>query len=256
MKILIIEDEILAAERLSDLIRKFDSNIQILEISDSVRESVNWFQNNPAPDLCFMDIQLADGLSFDIFEKTSVDCPVIFTTAYDEYAIRAFKVNSIDYLLKPIDYEGVVKAFEQYHSLNKNVSEKAQIPDLDLIQKAMKMMSKSYKTRFIVKAGNHLSSVPVEEILYFYSEHRTTWVKTKQLKKHAIDYTLEQLEDLLDPNHFFRVNRKFYAAFSGIKDVMTYSNSRLKVQLIETSKDELVLISREKVKEFKEWLDQ
>jgi DNA-binding LytR/AlgR family response regulator len=256
MKILIIEDEMLAAERLADLIKKYNSDNEILEIIDSVRESINWFQNNSSPDLCFMDIQLADGLSFDIFEQISINCPIIFTTAYDEYALRAFRVNSIDYLLKPIDYEGVANAFEQYQNLVKNIPTKTQVPDLDIIQKAMQMMSKSYKTRFIVKAGNHLSSIPVDEILYFYSEHRTTWVKTKNLKKHAIDYTLEQLEDLLDPNQFFRLNRKFYAAFPGINDVVTYSNSRLKVQLLDTSKEELILISREKVKDFKEWLDQ
>jgi len=256
MKILIIEDEILAAERLSDLIQKYDSNIQILETLGSVRESVNWFQKNPAPDLCFLDIQLADGLSFDIFEKITVECPIIFTTAYDEYALRAFKVNSIDYLLKPIDLEGVTKAFEQHDSLIQNIPPKTQVPNLDIIHKAMRMMSQSYKTRFIVKAGNHISSIPVEEILYFYSEHRTTWLKTKNLKKHAIDYTLEQLEDLLNPNQFFRLNRKFFTAFSGIKDVMTYSNSRLRVQLLDTSKEELILTSREKVGAFKEWLDK
>ncbi|MCR9285942.1 MAG: LytTR family DNA-binding domain-containing protein [Bacteroidetes bacterium] len=256
MKILIIEDEILAAERLTDLIKKYDSTIQILDTLDSIRDSVNWFQNNPAPDLCFMDIQLADGLSFDIFEKISVDCPIIFSTAYDEYALRAFRVNSIDYLLKPIDSESVTQAFEQFDALIKNIPTKKQVPDLDIIQKAMQMLSKAYKTRFIVKAGNHLSSIPTDDILYFYSEHRTTWIKTNKLKKHAIDYTLEQLEDLLDPNHFFRLNRKFFTSFSGIKDVMTYSNSRLKVQLLEASKEELILISREKVREFKEWLDQ
>lgn len=256
MKVLIIEDEPLAAERLSDLILAHDSNIQILGILDSVREAVDWFNNEPPPDLCFMDIQLADGLSFDIFEKTKVTCPIIFATAYDEYALRAFKVNSIDYLLKPVDNEGVKKAFEQYEGLIKDMPSQKVIPDLSLLQQAMKMMKQSYKKRFIVKAGNHISSIPAEEILYFYSEHRTTWLKTKKLKKHAIDYTLEQLEDLLDPNQFFRLNRKYLTAFSAIQGVLTFSNSRLKVQLQDLPKEELILISREKVGNFKEWLDQ
>lgn len=256
MKALIIEDEALAAERLADLIQQYDADIEIVAQLDSVREAVAFFNTEKAPDLAFFDIQLADGLSFDIFEQATVNCPVIFTTAYDEYALRAFKVNSIDYLLKPIDSEELSKAFDQFFKLQKDNKTTEKAPDLALIQQAMQMMTKQYKTRFIIKAGSKITSVPVENILYFYSEHRTTYVRTKDAKKHAIDYTLEQLEGLLNPQFFFRLNRKFIAAFPAIKEVLTYSNSRLKVELAATGNDELVLVGRDKVGDFKKWLDQ
>ncbi len=256
MTTLIVEDETLAAERLSDLIRQYDPDIKILACLDSVREAVEWFQNDPAPDLAFFDIQLADGLSFDIFEKTEVPCPVIFTTAYDEYALKAFKVHSIDYLLKPIDIEELGAAFKQYFKINKNIATAPPAPDIDIIRQAVKMMSNNYKNRFIVKAGHHISAVAVENILYFFTEHRTTWIKTKSLKKHAIDYTLEQLSELLDPERFFRLNRKYIVSIDAIDTATSYSNSRLKVQLTDGGKSEKILISREKVREFKEWLDR
>ncbi len=252
MTILIIEDEVLAAEGLAKLIRQYDPAIEILACVDSVREAVEWFQNNPAPDLAFLDIQLADGLSFDIFEKTKVHCPVIFTTAYDEYALKAFKVHSVDYLLKPIDLEELSTAFSQYFKMKKNPS----TPDLNLIRQAMQMMANKYKNRFIVKVGHHISAVATLEILYFFTEHRTTWLRTKSLKKHAIDYTLEQLSDLLDPARFFRLNRKYIVSIDAIETATNYSNSRLKVQLTDSQKNEKILISRERVREFKEWLDK
>jgi DNA-binding LytR/AlgR family response regulator len=255
MKILIIEDEHLAADHLSTLILRYDSTIEIVAQLDSVREAITFFNTENAPDLAFFDIQLADGLSFDIFEKTEVNCPVIFTTAYDEYALRAFKVNSIDYLLKPIDFEELNKAFDQFFNLKKESKNVEKAPDLALIQQAMQMMTKQYKTRFIIKAGSKISSIPTEDILYFYSEHRTTYVKTKDGKKHAIDYTLEQLEGLLNPQDFFRLNRKFFAAFPAIKEVLTYSNSRLKVELVDL-RNEDVLVGRDKIGAFKKWLDQ
>lgn len=255
MKVLIIEDEHLAAEHLETLIHRYDSSIEIVAQLDSVREAIEFFDTEDAPDLAFFDIQLADGLSFDIFEKSEVNCPVIFTTAYDEYALRAFKVNSIDYLLKPIDFEELSKAFDQFFKLKKKDEIANKTPDLALIQQAMQMMTKQYKTRFIIKSGSKISSVPTEDILYFFSEHRTTYLKTKDLKKHAIDYTLEQLEGLLDSQFFFKLNRKFMTAFPAIKEVVTYSNSRLKVELVDL-KNEDVLVGRDKINEFKQWLDQ
>ncbi|HFA51487.1 MAG TPA: response regulator transcription factor [Bacteroidetes bacterium] len=256
MTTLIIEDEALAAERLADLIRQYDPAIEITACLDSVREAVEWFGNNPAPDLAFFDIQLADGLSFDIFEKTEVPCPVIFTTAYDKYALKAFKVHSIDYLLKPVGAEELSAAFEQYYKINKNMAAAPSLPNIDLIRQAINRMSKKYKTRFIVKAGHHISSVATADILYFYTEHRTTWIKTKALKKHAIDYTLEQLTGLLDPEQFFRINRKYIVSIDAIDSATGYSNSRLKVQFTGGGKKEKILISRERVREFKEWLDK
>jgi two-component system LytT family response regulator len=164
-------------------------------------------------------------------------------------------VNSIDYLLKPIDFEELSQAFDQFFKLKKEAKVAEKAPDLALIQQAMQMMTKQYKTRFIIKAGSKITSVPIDNILYFYSEHRTTYAKTKDGKKHAIDYTLEQLEGLLDPKIFFRLNRKFMTAFPAIKEVLTYSNSRLKVELIDL-KDEEVLVGRDKIGDFKKWLDQ
>jgi len=233
MTTLIIEDEILAAERLANLIHRYDSSIEIVGQLDSVRESIAFFDTEKTPDLAFLDIQLADGLSFDIFEKTKVNCPVIFTTAFDEYALRAFKVNSIDYLLKPIDYEELTAAFDKFFTLKKEEKAATAIPDLTIIQQAMQMMTKQYKNRFIIKAGAKISAVPVEDIFYFFSEHRTTYLRTKEGRKHAIDYTIEQVEGLINPQYFFRLNRKYITAFEGIKEV-----------------------SREKVGEFKKWLDQ
>jgi DNA-binding LytR/AlgR family response regulator len=253
MKVVIIEDEGLAVERLITLIRQYDPNIEIVAQLDSIESSVDWFPHHPAPDLCFFDIQLADGLSFKIFEKVSVKSPVIFTTAYNEYALQAFKVNSIDYLLKPIDYEELASAFEQFHQYTNQHS----TPDLEIIQEAARMITrqKKYKSRFMVKAGHQLLGVPVEEVAYFFSEHKTTWLKTTDGLKHAIDYKLEEVEHLVDPARFFRLNRKYITAFGAIEKITSYTNSRLKVQLWE-AKGEKILVSREKVGDFKEWLDQ
>ncbi|MFK7948952.1 MAG: LytR/AlgR family response regulator transcription factor [Saprospiraceae bacterium] len=255
MKILIVEDENLAAERLKDLIFKYDSSIELLDWLDSVEETVEWLKANDTPDLLFFDIQLADGLSFEIFDAVEVKTPVIFTTAFDEYALRAFKVNSIDYLLKPIDYPELVKAIDKFKGQFKQTQ--PTIPDWSILQETLKVIrsGKDYKTRFAVKKGHHLASIPVANIAYFYSEHRISWLKTKDGKKYAVDYTLDQLSELLKPNDFFRLNRKYITSIEAIKDVVTYSNSRLKVQLSDTSKDDLILVSRDRVSDFKDWLD-
>ena len=254
MKVIIIEDEALAAERLADLILQYNSSIQILAYQDSVESAIDWFDNNEAPDVAFFDIQLADGLSFEIFEKTKVPCPVIFTTAFDEYALKAFKVNSIDYLLKPIDLEELSKAFDQYKEQYQTKEEQA-LPDLSIFQQTMQMITRQFKTRFIIKTGSKISSIPIEEVNYFFSENKVTWLKSKSGKKHEVDYNLEQLEQLLDPKFFFRLNRKYIAAYHSIENVTSYSNSRLKVQL-SVCEDEDIIISREKGHTFKQWLDQ
>lgn len=256
MRIIIIEDEMLAAERLSDLILQYDSNIEIVEILDAVESAVEWFKNNDIPDLAFFDIQLADGLSFEIFEQVNVDCPIIFTTAYDEYALKAFKVNSIDYILKPIDNKELIQAFEKFERTQKQESSS---PPMDLIQQAMMMIQgqqKNYKSRFIVKSGNHLSAIEIPEIAYFFSEHKMSWIKTFEGKKYMVDYKMEALQNVIDPLQFFRLNRKYISSFKAIKDVVSYSNSRLKIKLLDMLIDEEILISREKVQDFKKWLDQ
>lgn len=255
MKILIIEDETLAAERLKDLIYKYDATIELLETLDSVEETVDWLNANDSPDLLFLDIQLADGLSFDIFDAVEVTTPVIFTTAFDEYALRAFKVNSIDYLLKPIDYEELIVAIDKYKKQFQRTA--TPLPNWSILQETLKAIQtkKNYKTRFAVKTGHRLRSIPIAEVAYFYSEDKISWLKTMGGKKYAVDYTLDQLTELLNPNNFFRLNRKYITAIEAIKEVVSYSNSRLKVQLSDTPKNELILISREKVNNFKKWLD-
>jgi DNA-binding LytR/AlgR family response regulator len=255
MKVLLIEDENLAVERLKILIQQYDDSIEIVEWLDSVEDAVNWLQRNEMPDLLFFDIQLADGLSFEIFDAVEVTAPVIFTTAFDEYALRAFKVNSIDYLLKPIDFEELAKAIDRYKlHYEKTVNP---LPDWSILQETLKAIKtgKDYKTRFAVKQGHHLNSIPVAEIAYFFSEHKISWLKTKNGKKYAVDYTLDQLSELLNPKDFFRLNRKYITEINAIQDVITYSNSRLKVHLPGLPKEELILISREKVSDFKDWLD-
>jgi DNA-binding LytR/AlgR family response regulator len=260
MRIIIIEDEDLAAEGLSISLKKIDKTIEIIAILDSVKTAVDWFQNNPAPDLAFFDIQLADGVSFEIFEKTAVKCPVIFTTAYDEYALRAFKVNSIDYLLKPVSVPDLKNAFEKWQLLKGSVtSTPPQYFDDSTMRQMMQMMTQrittpQYKTRFMVKIGEHLQAFAVEDIEYFYGENKTVWLRHRNGRKYVIDYTLEQLEDMLDPMRYFRINRKYITSIESITNVTSYSNSRLKIQLKEPPDKEDILISREKVETFKNWL--
>lgn len=252
---LIIEDEKLAAERLIKLIDKYDNRIEVLKVLDSVERSVEWFVSNPHPDIVFMDIQLADGLCFEIFELTKVRSPVIFTTAYDEYTIKAFKVNSVDYLLKPIDYEELAAAMEKY-KLNFGPKKNKEFkPDDELYDKLIRRFIHQYKNRFVIKVGLHIRSIPVEEIDYFYVSEKSTFICTEAGKNYAVDYYLEQVESLIDPGLFFRISRKFIINLNAIKDIIAYSNSRLKI-VLKNPPDEDAIVSREKVKDFKRWLDR
>jgi two-component system, LytTR family, response regulator len=261
MKIIIVEDEELAAEGLIISLKKLDPQIEILAILDTVQSTTDWFMNHDAPDLAFFDIQLADGLSFEIFERTLVKCPVIFTTAYDEYALRAFKVNSIDYLLKPVSADDLSKAFEKWRLLKNQPSISNSVPNfedenfLQMVQMmAQRLVKPLYKTRFMVKIGEHLQTFTTEDIAYFYGENKTVWLKHRNGRKYVLDYTLEQLEDILDPAQFFRINRKYISTLEAITQVVAYSNSRLKIQLENPPDKEDILISREKVESFKNWL--
>jgi DNA-binding LytR/AlgR family response regulator len=252
-RILIIEDEKPAAEWLRQLILKFNSDISILAVCDSVSAAVDWFQKNPAPDLVFMDIQLADGLSFEIFERTKVDCPVIFTTAYEEYAIKAFKVNSVDYLLKPISYDELVNAFRKFENRFKSETS-APAVTVELLSKVREMLRKQYKTRFVIKVGEHLKSIPVEDILFFYSLEKATFLCTKDFKSYLVDYSLDHISEMVDEHRFFRINRKYILSNNSISDIVFYSNSRLKIKLKKPDEDGII-VSRDKVAAFKEWLD-
>jgi DNA-binding LytR/AlgR family response regulator len=252
MKILIVEDELPAAKRLSKLVKAEKPDIQILDILDSVEATTSWFQNSPSPDLVFMDIQLADGLSFDIFSQTKVSAPVIFTTAYDQYTLKAFKVNSVDYLLKPIDPDELKSALDKFELF----FQKQQIYDSNGIEKLIETLSeKTYKERFLVKVGQNLTYINVSDISYFYSEDGSVFALTKNNKRYIIDYTLDQLENVLNPDNFFRINRKFLIEINCIQKISTWFNSRLKLELRPTTEAE-VIVSRERVSDFKGWLDK
>jgi DNA-binding LytR/AlgR family response regulator len=252
MNVLIIEDEPQAAQRIEKLVTAIIPSVKILSKLDSVKNSVNWLKLNSSPDLILMDIQLADGISFSIFDQCQVKSPVIFTTAYDEYALKAFKVNSIDYILKPIDEQELRAALNKFQSLNSTTQ-----PDmmLESIGHAMMMLTKKYKERFMVKVGEHLKSIEIEEILFFFSLEKTTFAQTKDGRKHILDFTLDQLENLLNPENYFRINRKYIINSKSIQDMISHTNSRLKL-VLKISDDGDVIVARERVQEFKEWMDR
>lgn len=257
MKVFIIEDEIPAAEKMQRFLKRYDESIEILGQAMSVKQSVNWLNENHEVDLLFMDIQLTDGLSFDIFKDVKVEIPVIFTTAYNEYAIEAFKANGIDYLLKPITFEALSESIDKFKNLKSRLSETSQAPIAPIIdlQSALQLLSKrEYKNRFMVKIGEHIRSVTTDSISLFYAEGRNAYIVTNEGKRLIIDYKLETLEEMLDPKKFFRVNRTFVLEINAIKDVLVYSNSRLKVML-NLNFDKEIIVSRERVNDFKTWFD-
>lgn len=252
MNVLIIEDEPQAAQRLARLVMKLLPAGNIMAILDSVRRSVEWLSSNPAPDTILMDIQLADGLSFGVFDQIKVNSPVIFTTAYDAYALKAFKVNSIDYLLKPIDEGELRAAFEKLESLRgHNPSAKM----MESIANVMQMLTKKYKERFVIRIGEHLRTVETSNILFFISQDKASFAQTADNRKHLLDFTMDQLEGLLDPSRFFRINRKYLVSREAIHDMITHTNSRLKL-VLRGCDDADIIVARERVQEFKDWLDQ
>lgn len=250
MNIIIIEDEKPAARLLQRKVEKL--GLQVNYLLHSVEEAIEWFNNNPHPDLIFLDIQLSDGLSFEIFETIAIKSAVIFTTAYDEYALRAFKLNSIDYLLKPIDEEDLENAINKYKQRNNSASNLSL--DFEMIKKMLvNPAEREFKKRFTIKLGQQLKMIPIEEIECFYSENKGTYIHTLDSRDYLIDGTLEQLETELNPDDFYRVSRKFIISLRAIKEIQLHSNSRLKV-ILPTYKDDEVIVSREKVNDFKTWL--
>lgn len=250
MKTIIIEDEKPAARRLGRLLIKL--NVEVSKMLHSVEESVNWFQNNEHPDLIFLDIQLSDGLSFEIFDKVRVESAVIFTTAYDEYALQAFKLNSIDYLLKPIDEEELASALNKYKGLRSSPQQVT--VDLHEIKNLIfGSKEKDYKKRFTIRVGQHLRIINADEVECFYSENKGTYVVTSDGRNYLMETTLESLESELEPTVFFRVSRKFFVNINFIKDIVSYTNSRLQIKLNKFN-DQDIIVSREKVQEFKSWL--
>ena len=262
LRALIVEDEPLAARRLADMLARQAEPVQVLGTAESVAQAVALLQApRPAPDVLFLDIQLADGLSFGIFEQAAVACPVIFTTAYDQYALQAFKVNSVDYLLKPIDEDELSAALRKLRALRAAPAPAAPAPDAALIGQLLAQLrqapaASSYKTQFVVRVGEHLKVVPLEQIAYFFSLEKATFLQTTEGRKFVVDYTMDQLETLLDPRRFFRLNRAYLAQQTAIHDIVHYTNSRLQTVLKPAAPDAQVLVSREKVNVFKSWLDR
>ena len=253
MKVLIVEDEKPAAKRLTKMVKSFRADWEITGVVDSVESAVNWLDTYKKPDLIFMDIQLADGVSFEIFGQTEVTSPIIFTTAYDEYALQAFKVNSIDYLLKPIDPEELEKAICQYDKYHQNNTKP--VDNTAITQLLQSLTQKEYKERFLVKIGQQLTYLKVEDIAYFYSDEGLIFACQANGKRHNLDYTLDQLIDALNPDDFFRINRKIITHLPSIKKIHTYFNSRLKLELAPAT-DLETIVSRDRVSDFKKWLDK
>ncbi len=251
MNVIIIEDEKPAARRLGRLLSEL--NVEVTTMLHSVEESLTWFQENEHPDLIFLDIQLSDGLSFEIFDMVDVKSAIIFTTAYDEYALQAFKLNSIDYLLKPIDDEELESAVNKFRSL-KPESKKLSLDFDDIKKLLVNPLEREYKKRFTARVGQHLKIINADEVECFYSENKGTYAATLDGRNYLLDTTLENLEEELQPNTFFRVSRKFYVNINHIKDIISYTNSRLQIKLNHFS-DQEIIVSRERVKDFKLWLE-
>lgn len=250
MNVIIIEDEKPAARLLQRKLARLDIEAQTM--LHSVEEALEWFGNNPQPDLIFLDIQLSDGLSFEIFEAMPISSAIIFTTAYDEYALRAFKLNSIDYLLKPIDEDDLEAAVKKFRG--RQPKEQPLSLDFDQIKRMLSNPAeKAYKKRFTIKMGQHLKMVNVDDAECFYSENKGTYIHTTENRSYLLENTLEQLENDLDPKQFFRVSRKFIVHISAIKDIVVYTNSRLRI-ILPTYKEDEVIVSRERVNDFREWL--
>ncbi len=253
LKILIIEDEEPAAKRLQKMIAEIDPGAILAGNIVSVASGLRWFAGNPLPDLILSDIQLSDGLSFELFRQVDISCPVIFTTAYDEYALEAFKLNSIDYLLKPIKKEELTDAMTKYKRLFASGTTAA--PDIEKLLRAYNASMKTdHKKRFIVRYGEHIKTINVEDVVYFYTEDKINFLNTREGRRYAIDYNLDALETMLDPKTFFRINRQYIIAIYAISEMFSYSKSRVLIKLNPAARHETI-VSAERSGAFKLWLD-
>ena len=255
MKILIVENEDLAVKKLQKTLKVVVPDAEIAGVADSIKSAVEWLQENKQPDLILMDIELADGQSFEIFNLTQVSSPVIFTTSYDEYALKAFKVNSIDYLLKPVQKEDLEKAISKFRRLtSENHKQEDSIKMEDIIrQLQQKLQPKEFRRRFLVKNGQKLVSIETNDIRYFFSDGRLNFFKTADNRKYVVDYTMDDLEDMLDPENFFRISRSFFVSVNSIEKIDDYFGNRLILQL-KPAVDKESVVSREKVTDFKKWM--
>ena len=249
-RILLIEDELPAAKRLSKLINDTAPDFEIAQVCDSIESSIQYLNTNLQPDLIFLDVQLGDGLSFDIFKQVDITCPVIFTTAYDEYVFRAFELNSIDYLMKPIHQDALAKSIEKFRKISQT-----SLSDWKFLSTLVDTEKNTFKQRFLVYVGSNLLSVPTSDAAYFYSIERSTFLVSKTGKTYSLDYSLDKIEGMLSPKEFFRVNRQFLVSLSAIKKILVLSKSRMKVALEPTATED-VFVSNGRAHEFRLWLDQ
>ncbi len=247
MNVVILEDENRAANHLQRLIASAAPEMKVISVFETVRDSVEFLKTNPAISLLFSDVQLADGLSFEIFKQVEVPCPIIFTTAYDTYAIEAFNTNGIDYLLKPIEEERLKQAIQKAKKLSHEMN----------LHKLVNLMAPQTRTksRFMVKVGEKIKTIPVADILLFFSFEKATYLHTTSNRDYIIDYSLDELHLLLDEGRFFKINRKYIVSLKACKHMYAWSNSRLKLD-IEGVDDSHIVVAREKVQEFKQWLDR
>lgn len=250
MRILILEDEEQALDRLRKIIGRVIPNHEIVGTSSRVESTIHWLETNPMPDLVFMDIQLADGNSFQLFHKVNITCPVIFTTAYEHYALQAFKVNSVDYLLKPIDEEDVQKAIDKLTLLQQSGGFTV---DYARILQTIQQTPKNYKDRFVIKLGDTIKSIRVQDIAYFYTENKSNFLCTKDGRRFPIDFNLDQLDQMLNPKNFFRINRQFIIGHHAIEEMKAHTRSRVQVRLNPPTRlDTIVAIDR--AHDFRDWL--
>ncbi|RAJ34199.1 LytR/AlgR family response regulator transcription factor [Pedobacter cryoconitis] len=251
MNILIIEDEKLNAIRLQKILLEIDSHTEIVATLDTIADSVQWLRSNPHPNLILMDVRLADGICFEIFTKVEITVPVIFTTAYDEYALRAFKVNSIDYLLKPIDIDelkGSISKFKQQHT------QKISPGTIEEVVAIIKKQNPNYRSRFLIPYRDGYKTIMVPDVAYFYSENKITNIVTRDAKEQALSYTMDELEEQLDPTIFFRANRQYLINIKSLESIHNYFNGKLKLILVPAAPAD-IHISKEKASQFKKWLD-
>ena len=257
MKVFIIEDEELAVKKLRKTLESVDETAEVVGVAESIRASVNWLQANPSPDLILMDIELCDGQSFEIFDKVEVNSTVIFTTSYDEYALKAFKVNSVDYLLKPVQKEDLKAALAKLRHMKEMYGGQSNAASLNvenLVKELQqKLQPKEFRKRFLVKHAQKLVSVEIEEIAYFYSDGRLNFFKTYDNRKFVVDYTMDELEEMLDPARYFRISRSFYVSINSIDQIHDYFGNRLLLHL-KPPVDKESIVSREKVTDFKMWM--
>jgi DNA-binding LytR/AlgR family response regulator len=248
MKAIILEDENRAVNHLKRLIGRVTSDVEIIGTFETVRDSVIYLEQNPVLDLVFSDVQLADGTSFEIFSKISLECPIIFTTAYDTYAIEAFNTNGVDYLLKPIEEERLRRAIEKAKKFSSNSALES------LLNQRSSLRNRQNKSRFMVKVGEKIRTIMVEDILAFYSFEKTTYLHTNAHRNYIVDYPLEELENMLDPDRFFKINRKYIVSIDACSQIIAWSNSRLKID-IDGIDDQKIVVARERAQAFKIWLD-